>query len=104
MRVAIDGPSLACFSGGVDSAFTIYRYAGKRRDHRAHAGLTALMVHGFDIPVDDAQGFGRAAERAQQMLESLNVPLVLMRTERTNDYFPIGNYRMERLWRRRSHS
>ena len=76
----IDGPSLACFSGGVNSAFTLYRYAGKRRDRRAHAGLTALMVHGFDIPVDDAEGFGRAAERAQQMLESINVPLIVMRT------------------------
>ena len=77
---AIDGPSLACFSGGIDSAFTIYRYAGKRRDRRAHAGLTALMVHGFDIPADDTEGFRRAAERAQRMLESLDVPVIVMRT------------------------
>ena len=76
----IDGPSLASFSGGVDSAFTLYGYAGKRRDRRAHAGLTALMVHGFDIPVDDFGGFGRAAERARQMLEDIDVPLILMRT------------------------
>ena len=77
---AIDGPPIAGFSGGIDSAFTIYRYAGKRRDRRAHVGLTALMVHGFDIPVDDAEGFRRAAERAQRMLESLDVPLIHMRT------------------------
>ena len=39
---AIDGPSLACFSGGIDSAYTIYRYAGRaarsasaRRPYRA---------------------------------------------------------------------
>ena len=38
------------------------------------------MVHGFDIPVDDTEGFRRAAERAQRMLESLDVPLILMRT------------------------
>jgi len=84
---SVDGPSLACFSGGIDSAYTIYRHAGRRRDRRANAGLTALMVHGFDIPLADEQGFRRAGERSLRMLESLGVPLILMQTN-IRDLFP----------------
>jgi hypothetical protein len=79
-RGLINGPSIACFSGGIDSAYTAYRHAGKRRDRQAHPGFTAMMVHGFDIPIADEDGFRCAGERSRRMLESLAVPLILMHT------------------------
>jgi hypothetical protein len=79
-RGRVDGPYLACFSGGIDSAYTIYRHAGGARSVRAHPGFTAIMAHGFDFPVDDEDGFRRAGERSRRMLESLGVPLILVKT------------------------
>jgi hypothetical protein len=38
------------------------------------------MAHGFDIPHEDKEGFRKASERSEQMLQSLNVPLILMQT------------------------
>jgi hypothetical protein len=77
---AMGRPALACFSGGIDSAYTAYRHAGNRSGDLSHGLGAALMVHGFDIPLDDAAGFERAAERSRRMLDSLGVPLVLMQT------------------------
>jgi hypothetical protein len=71
---------LTSFSGGVDSAFTVWRH---------HAGLagrqnlniqTALMLHGFDIRLNQPEVFARAADKAQTLLDSLGLKLVTMVT------------------------
>lgn len=72
--------AVSCFSGGVDGAFTAYRHhqglCGRQRRH-----LTAgLLVQGFDIALDQQEQFTRAALGAGKSLQSLELPLVRMRT------------------------
>lgn len=72
--------TISCFSGGVDGAFTAYRHhqglCGRQRRH-----LTAgLLVQGFDIALDQPEQFACAAIGAGKSLQSLELPLVRMRT------------------------
>lgn len=72
--------ALACFSGGLDACFTAYRHSQdkcgrQRRDLRA-----CLLVHGFDVALSQTEGFARAAQNAQRILDSVNLPLFTMST------------------------
>jgi hypothetical protein len=72
--------TLMAFSGGVDSAFTAWRYrpgSGEPRKPRLVAGV---MVHGFDIPLEDAGAFVRAAEKSTRMLSGLGMLLIPIAT------------------------
>lgn len=72
--------AISAFSGGVDGCFTVWRHrTGHRR--RGQRELEAgLLVHGFDIPLEQTEVFDRAAANAQRMLESLGVKLLRMAT------------------------
>lgn len=75
-----DGSAVVAFSGGADSMFTLWRH------HRARAGrgsrrlAAAIMIHGFDIPLPDQAGFALAQASARAALDSIELPLVTMRT------------------------
>jgi hypothetical protein len=71
--------AVAACSGGVDSAFTVWRHAPVRGVDEPIV-RTALMVQGLDIAVDDHDGFRGAADRARRMTESLGVELATMAT------------------------
>ncbi|WP_162925733.1 hypothetical protein [Isoalcanivorax indicus] len=80
-QVVADPPparaALSTFSGGADSCFTAFRHAqGDPRYPRIDAGL---MVHGLDIPLDDP-AFASAMASSAQMLASLDMSLVWVRT------------------------
>jgi len=72
--------AISAFSGGVDSCFTAFRH------HRGNCGRqkqnlkAGLMVHGFDIPVEQEEIFTRAAQRSQIILSSLGMDLIPMAT------------------------
>lgn len=71
---------IAAFSGGVDSCFTMLRHQRSlcgRWQQNIEAGL---MVHGFDIPLSQAEVFERASQRSKKMLGSLGVELIPMAT------------------------
>ena len=72
--------SLTAFTGGLDSAFTVWRhhkgYCGRQqRDLKA-----GVMIHGYDIPLGQPEVFDRAAYRAKTMLNSLGIPLITIST------------------------
>ena len=72
--------ALVAYSGGVDSCFTAFRHArgvGLRFPHRLAAGV---MVHGFDIPLDEPETFKSAVERSRRMLASLGLDLIPIAT------------------------
>jgi hypothetical protein len=72
--------TIVAFSGGVDASFTVFRHQRQLCGRRTRSIDAALMVHGFDIPVEDQAAFDSAAARARQMLRSIGVPLVTVAT------------------------
>jgi hypothetical protein len=70
--------ALVPFSGGVDSAFTVFRHVTGRAGWQTQTLRAAFMVHGFDIPLDEPDGFAAAAGKAEATLATLGVPLVRM--------------------------
>lgn len=63
------------YSGGIDSTYAV-RHLLLDGDGRGSAERgSAVMVHGFDIPVEASEGFERALARARRILDSRGVPL-----------------------------
>lgn len=72
--------AVVAFSGGVDSCFTAFRHArstGLQRPYRPTAGV---MVHGFDIPLEETTVFASASARSKKMLSSLGLDLIPVAT------------------------
>jgi hypothetical protein len=72
--------ALTAFSGGVDSCFTAFRHATGGAGRRRQTPLTAVMAHGFDVPIEKTAEFDAAADGAESMLATLGIPLVRMAT------------------------
>jgi hypothetical protein len=68
------------FSGGVDSSATLRRHASESLGWRNLSIAAALIVHGFDIPASDIEGFRSAFEKAERITSSVGVPLTSART------------------------
>ncbi len=68
--------AIMTFSGGVDSCFTLGRHT-KFTVGRQVQNLTAgVMVHGFDIALDQPEVFARAFARSKVILDSVGVELI----------------------------
>ena len=70
---SLDG--ITAFSGGVDSCFSAYMHtelsaATPKRPIRA-----ALMMHGFDIPLDQTAEFARSATRSAELAREAGLKL-----------------------------
>lgn len=74
-----DGAVFA-FSGGVDAQFTAYRHATGKAGYSTQQQRAAILVHGFDIPIDDIEGISGAAKKAAKTLESIGVDLLVVKT------------------------
>ena len=78
--VPVSNDCVALFSGGVDSAYSLWR-------HRAQPGVTrrrrigrTVFVHGTDVPLENQKLAGLAIGAVKRMSESLNTPLSIVRT------------------------
>ncbi len=71
---------LLAFSGGVDASAALRRHTSDNLGWRKHDITAALILHGFDIPTSDMQGFQMAYEKAQRITSSVGVPLISVRT------------------------
>jgi hypothetical protein len=67
--------SIAAFSGGADSIFTVLCHA---RD--LYSLDSAMLVHGFDVPTDRADDFNLLIERVRPVVGHLNLRLRVVRT------------------------
>ncbi len=74
------GATIAAFTGGVDSCFTVHRHmTGNACPERLKKRIdAAMMVQGFDIPLDDTDAFQRASMKAERTLESYGIKLITM--------------------------
>ena len=72
--------AVLAFSGGVDSCFSAWRHhtgsCGRLRQNLQ----AAMLVHGFDIPIDEKDTFNRTAQNAGKMLKSLGIELITVAT------------------------
>ena len=72
--------AVVAFSGGVDSSFTAFRHAPAHASKFMHRATAAIMVHGFDIPLDEPETFDSAARRSETMVSSLGLDLIPVAT------------------------
>ena len=61
---------ISAFSGGVDSCFSIFQHTGLSSFTPKRPLGAALMMHGFDIPLAQADTFARSAARSKQMTDN----------------------------------
>ena len=67
--------TIAAFSGGADSIFSVLRHAGDQ-----YAISSAMLVHGFDVPTDRADDLNLLIDRLRPLLDSLNLRPRIVRT------------------------
>ena len=83
-RPAADRPAVLCFSGGIDSCYSVYRHLLCEEPLRGPRVEAALMVHGFDIPLLDADGFQTALARSRRILDDVPLEILTMETNARN--------------------
>lgn len=75
------GPrAVAAFSGGIDSLYQMVGHKEAIFGRRSTPISTAVLIHGFDIPLHDEEGFSAAADGARDTLGPLGVRLITVRT------------------------
>jgi hypothetical protein len=74
------GLSIVAFTGGVDSSYTTYRHCKIEQAPDKRNIEAGLLIHGFDIPLEQKIEFDRAAQVAKESLASLHVRLITMRS------------------------
>jgi len=68
--------AIMAFSGGADSCFTAWRHSNGTCGRSKRNLPAAMMMHGFDIPLEEENVFRRAVEKSQKMLAPLGVTLI----------------------------
>lgn len=79
-EAAIGDRAALMFSGGLDSCFTAWRHTQKLCRRRLQNLSAAVMVHGFDIPLAEPEGFRRAAENSRTLVGSVGLELIPVAT------------------------
>ncbi len=72
--------AVMAFSGGVDSCFTAWRHHNGSCGRIRRNLQAAMMIHGFDIPLEEKNVFERAAENSQKILAPLGITLIPVAT------------------------
>ncbi len=67
--------TISSFSGGVDSSFTAFRHARGATTRFPFPLRASVMVHGFDIPLEEEEGYRRASAKAERQLGTLGLTL-----------------------------
>lgn len=73
--------AVAAFSGGVDATFALVQHVTEREARDRCRVAAAVLVHGFDVELEQAIAFAKAYENAREMTAALDVPLSVVRTD-----------------------
>lgn len=73
-------PAALMYSGGVDANFALVAHKEALLGHRQRLIDTAVLVHGFDIPLQDATWFETAFRHALPVLQQFDCQLLRVRT------------------------
>ncbi len=74
------GSAVMGFSAGVDACFTAWRHTQDRAGFQRLPLAAGVLVHGFDIPLDQPDMFQGAAARARALLESVGLECLTVAT------------------------
>lgn len=74
------GGEIFCFSGGVDSCFTAFRHSKCVSTSFPRPLKTAILVHGFDIPLNQREYYESACKKVERQLISLDIQLYRVAT------------------------
>lgn len=74
------GPVASCFSGGVDSFYTLLHNHARFPQGDVRRISALMLVHGADVPVDDEETFGKLRARYGTLAAELGVTLHAVRT------------------------
>lgn len=82
LRSPIPGPSstVVAFSSGLDSTFTLSRHVKKDAGRPIRDIQTAVMVHGFDMPLEASDGFETLAQNGLSICREHRVGLITVKT------------------------
>jgi len=72
--------AISGFTGGVDSSFTVYRHVTGLTTRFPLPLRASVMAHGFDIPLDDKEGYRKASEKAERQLNTVGIELYRVET------------------------
>lgn len=72
--------AIISFSGGVDSCYSVYKHINNLGGRRNRSIKAALMVHGFDIPLEEETKFNIAFQKSKEILEPVQIPLIKIST------------------------
>jgi hypothetical protein len=72
--------AVSTFSGGVDSCFTAWRHHAQLAGHQQCDLQAGLVVHGFDIPLNQQADYDAVAQHAEQMLATIDMKCIRMAT------------------------
>ncbi|GLW70770.1 hypothetical protein Kpho02_30690 [Kitasatospora phosalacinea] len=72
--------ALQTFSGGVDSAYTTIRHVKKAAGRGSYELTGAVMVHGFDIPLEEVEAYDTLYTRSIPLLQGVGVELLPVTT------------------------
>lgn len=71
--------TVLAYSGGLDSSYALVGHASGMFGARSFPPSLAVMIHGFDVPLDD-ESFAAAAAGARRQVEHFEIPLAIVRT------------------------
>lgn len=74
----VNEAAIAAFSGGVDSFFTALRHSGCEAS--CYSAKAALLVHGFDIAVDQTDQYNELTARITPFAQELGLSIIGMET------------------------
>jgi hypothetical protein len=80
VSVPFEKRAITAFSGGVDSCFTAWWHCTGHSGKRQQPLQAGLMVHGFDILLQEKIAFVGAATRSDRILSSLGLELIPIAT------------------------
>ena len=72
--------AIACFSGGVDSTFTLFNHTRSDENNYSKPLSDALLVHGFDIPIEDQYSFDSVEQKCRDIAADAGVNLITIAT------------------------
>jgi hypothetical protein len=72
--------AIAAFSSGVDSTFMLVRHIFDLAGRGRRRIRSAVMIHGFDMPLESVEGFKKLAANGRAMAQDLGVTFHVVRT------------------------